>query len=112
VYRQARKRLPRISLNTVYLNLEALTRAGETAEVWIGDEAARFERHSVPHDHAVCVECKKIVDIHDSALRRLKMPRRLAKRFDALGHRVDFFGLCKTCRLQRRREEPRLYRRP
>ncbi len=110
VYRQVRKRFPKISLNTVYLNLEALTRAGETSEVWIAHDAARFESNSVPHDHAVCVRCKKIVDIHDSVLRRLKIPRRLAMRFDVIRHRVDFFGLCKTCRLRRRREQPRSYR--
>jgi len=107
VYRQVRKRFPRISLNTVYLNLEALTRAGETSEVWIGHDAARFEPDSVPHDHAVCVRCKKIVDIHDPALRRLKIPRGLAMRFDVIHHRVDFFGLCKMCRARRRREQPR-----
>lgn len=110
VYRQARKRFPRISLNTVYLNLEALTRAGETSEIWIGHGAARFEANNAPHDHAVCLECKKIVDIHAPALRRLQMPRRLAKRFEVTSHRVDFFGLCKPCRLRRYRNEPRSYR--
>ncbi len=110
VYRQVRKRFPKISLNTVYLNLEALTRAGETSEVWIGHDASRFEPNSLPHDHAVCVRCKKIVDVHDSALRRLKILRRLATRFDVIRHRVDFFGLCKTCQVQRRREQPRSYR--
>lgn len=110
LYRQVRKRFPNISLNTVYLNLEALTRAGETSQVWIGDDAARFEPNSVPHDHAVCVGCKKIVDVHEPALRRVKIPRKLATRFDVIRHRVDFFGLCKTCRVRRRREQPRSYR--
>ena len=89
LYRQVRKRFPNISLNTVYLNLEALTRAGETSEVWIGHDAARFEPNSVPHD---------------------QMPRRLAMRFDVIRHRVDFFGVCKTCQVRRRREQPRSYR--
>ena len=110
VYRQVRKRFPKISLNTVYLDLEALTRAGETSEVWIGPDAARFEPNSMPHDHAVCVRCKKIVDVHDSSLRRLTMPRGLAIRFDVSSHRADFFGLCKTCQARRRRNKPRSYR--
>ncbi|MBI4638286.1 MAG: transcriptional repressor [Candidatus Rokubacteria bacterium] len=110
VHRQVRKRFPKISLNTVYLNLEALTRVGETSEVWIGHDAARFEANSVPHDHAVCVRCKKIADVHDPALRRLKMPRGFAMKFDVISHRVDFFGLCKTCRVGRRRNKPRSYR--
>jgi Fe2+ or Zn2+ uptake regulation protein len=110
VYRQARKRFPSISLNTVYLNLEVLARAGETSEVRIGHAAARFEPNSLPHDHVVCVRCQKIVDVHDPALRRLKIPRRLAMRFDVIRHRVDFFGLCETCQVRRRREQPRPYR--
>lgn len=107
VCRRVRKRFPKISLNTVYLNLDALKRAGETSEVWIGHDAARFEPSSVPHDHAVCVRCKRILDIYDPTLRRLKIPRRLAMRFEVIRHRIDFFGLCETCRVRRRRKDYR-----
>ena len=104
LYRALRKRFPSISRNTVYLNLEALGRLGETSEFWIDREAARFEPNSAPHDHAVCVLCKTIIDISDPALRRLTVPRWVAARFKVIRHRVDFFGICKACRVRPRRK--------
>ena len=103
LYREVRKRFPNISRNTIYLNLEVLRRVGETSEVQIGHDAARFESHGAPHDQVICVRCKKIVDISDPALRRLKVPRGLAAGFKIMSHRVDFFALCRTCRIRQRR---------
>ena len=106
LYQKVRKRVPGISRNTIYLNLEALQRVGETSEVWIAHDASRFEPNPLPHDHAVCVTCKKVVDIYDPALRRLKIPRRLRPRFTVISHRVDFFGQCRACRIRPRHKEP------
>ena len=98
LYRSVRRRVPSISRNTVYLTLEALKRAGETSEFWIDRAAARFEPDFAPHDHAVCIRCKKIEDLSDPKLRRVAPPRGLEPRFKVLSHRVDFFGVCKACR--------------
>lgn len=108
IYRAVRKRFPRMSRNTVYLNLETLKRAGETTEVWVGHDAARFEPNSTRHDHVVCIGCKKIVDIIAPAFQRLKVPRALGAGFEVLNHRVDFYGFCKACK---RRKGPRSMRR-
>ena len=98
LYRSVRRRVPSISRNTIYLTLAALNRAGETSEFWIDREAARFEPDSTPHDHAVCIRCKKIEDLSDPKLRRVAPPPGLEARFKVLSYRVDFFGLCKACR--------------
>ena len=110
VYRDVRKRFPRMSRNTVYLNLEALKRAGETSEVWFRHDAARFEPNSTPHDHAVCMSCQKIMDISDPRLRKLRAPRGLAARFTVIRHRVEFLGLCAACGARRRRKRSRSHR--
>lgn len=110
VYRDVRKRFPRISRNTVYLNLEALKRAGETSEVWFRHDAARFEPNSTPHDHAVCISCQKIIDISDRRLRKLRVPRGLAARFKVIRHRVEFLGLCVACGAHRRGKRSRSHR--
>lgn len=106
LYQEIRKRFPNISRNTIYVNLEVLGSVGETSEVRIGHEAARFESHNTPHDHVICVRCKKIVDISDPMLRRLKIPRRLAAGFKVMSHRVDFFAVCRRCRVRRRNAAP------
>jgi len=102
LYQEVRRRFPMVSRNTIYLTLEALKRVGETAEVQVGREAARFELNPMAHDHAVCLRCKTITDISDRALRRLKPPPGLRARFHVISHRVDFFGLCEACTALRR----------
>ena len=61
LYQEVQKQFPNISRNTIYLNLDVLRRVGETSEVRIGHDAARFESHRAPHDHvifAVCQTCR------------------------------------------------------
>jgi Fur family transcriptional regulator, peroxide stress response regulator len=107
IYQAARRRVPRISRNTVYLNLDALRRIGATTEVQIGHKLpARFESNIVRHDHAVCVGCSTIVDIYDPRFQKLTPPRTVRARFHVLSYRVDFFGLCKRCQALRRRALP------
>jgi Fur family transcriptional regulator, peroxide stress response regulator len=98
IYQAARRRAPRISRNTVYLNLDALRRIGATSEIQLGHKLpARFEPSIVRHDHAVCLKCSKIIDIYDPRLQKLKPPPNIGERFRVLGYRVDFFGFCKRC---------------
>lgn len=98
IYREVRKRFPMISLNTVYQTMEALVDLRVVLPVGHSLEAARYETDPAPHHHAVCVACKRITDVFDAALGRVKLPRAVKDRFQVLGHRVEFFGYCAECR--------------
>src|SRR5206468_12829496 len=56
VYREVRRRLPRVSLATVYRNLRMLAAEGLLSER--ADTAGmRFDGHTADHDHFTCVAC-------------------------------------------------------
>ena len=99
IYQQVRKRFPMISLNTVYQIMEALVEMKVVSPVGHGQEAARYETDPTSHHHAVCIACKRIIDVFDASLGRIKAPRAIAKgQFHVVGHRVEFFGYCADCR--------------
>ena len=97
VYRRVRRRLPRVSLATVYRNLRMLAAEGFLAER--ADEAGlRFDGNTGPHDHFTCLACRRIFDVPARVEQGTR--RRLAARtgFEVLDHRTEFFGRCAACR--------------
>jgi len=63
VFSGAKELLPTISFATVYNSLRYLKEAGRIAEIQFGNGASRFDRITHRHDHAICIECGKLVDI-------------------------------------------------
>ena len=97
IYREVRKRFPMISLNTIYQTMEALVDMKLVSPVGHGLEAARYETDPKPHHHAVCIACKRITDVFDPTLGRVRPPQAVKDRFRVLSHRVEFFGYCVEC---------------
>jgi Fur family ferric uptake transcriptional regulator len=96
VYRRVRRRLPRVSLATVYRNLRVLAAEGFLAER--ADAAGmRFDGNTGAHDHFTCLACGRIYDVPARAARAA---RRLAARpgFEVLDHRTEYYGRCGACR--------------
>ena len=93
VYRRVRRRLPRVSLATVYRNLRVLAAEGFLAER--ADAAGmRFDGNTGPHDHFTCLACGRIYDVPARTARRL--PARTG--FEVLDHRTEYYGRCGACR--------------
>jgi Fe2+ or Zn2+ uptake regulation protein len=88
---------PRLSLGTVYRNLDVLVDQGEIEVVPAPSGVLRYDGNRSPHHHFSCESCGGILDIE------LPMPRRLAARLQrerALRvHkvRIEFIGLCSAC---------------
>jgi Fe2+ or Zn2+ uptake regulation protein len=100
VYRQARRRLPRISLGTVYRNLKQLTQAGLIREIHAGRVGARFDGNLGRHYHIRCVRCDRVGDLPLSVTRHLEEEAGRATSFRILGHEVEVQGLCPLCQQQ------------
>jgi Fe2+ or Zn2+ uptake regulation protein len=97
VYRRVRRRLPRVSLATVYRNLRMLAAEGFLAER--ADEAGmRFDGNTGRHDHFTCLTCGRIYDVPARVERtaRRRVPTRAG--FEVLDHRTEYFGRCAACR--------------
>jgi len=101
LHRAVQRRLPTLSLATVYKNLEALKSIGAVADVNPLHEQGRYEAAlpgtgaGKPHHHLVCVSCQKVRDLQDSGLDRLHV--RDAQGFDVRAVRVQAEGLCPEC---------------
>lgn len=63
VFTAAKDLLPTISFATVYNSLRYLKEAGLIAEITFGNGASRYDRMTERHDHAICTDCGKLVDI-------------------------------------------------
>ena len=102
VYGRVRRRLPRVSLATVYRNLRRLAAEGFLAER-ADPSGARFDGNTMPHDHFTCVACGRIYDVPARADRTVRA--RVASRtgFEVLNHRTEFYGRCGACRRRGRR---------
>src|SRR5262245_53016785 len=61
VHRMVRRRLPRVSLGTVYRNLRLLVAEGLVKEV--PGPHARFDGNTSEHHHFTCLHCGRIADV-------------------------------------------------
>src|SRR5262245_10321608 len=61
VHGLVRRRLPRVSLGTVYRNLRRLVETGLVKE--LPGPHARFDGNATDHHHFTCTECGRIVDV-------------------------------------------------
>lgn len=98
VFAKAKERLPGISFATVYNSLRYLKEAGHIAEISFGNGASRFDSMTSRHDHAICTNCGKLVDM------QLELPAELVamaaefSRFKPESLELTLRGLCPECR--------------
>ncbi len=102
VYRHVRRKLPRVSLATVYRNLRMLAAEGFLAER--ADAAGmRFDGKTAPHDHFTCLACGRIFDVPARAERAVRARVAARTGFEIVNHRPEFYGRCGACRRRRGR---------
>lgn len=92
--------LPKISLATVYRNLELLTRQGEIRTIELAGMPRRYDGDVHPHFHMQCIDCGVVVDIDARVLPDIGSILRRTGRYEILEMRLEFDGLCGDCRRQ------------
>jgi Fur family ferric uptake transcriptional regulator len=97
VYRQARRRLPRISLGTVYRNLKKLSEEGLIREIQIAGQTTRFDANTGRHYHIRCLRCGRVNDLPISVDRRLEEEAGRAMNYRVVSHQVEVLGVCPLC---------------
>ena len=97
VFVAAKVRLPSISFATVYNSLRYLKEAGHIAEIHFGNGASRFDRMTHRHDHAICTNCGKLVDIELDLPAELVTQAASYSRFKPESIEFTLRGLCPDC---------------
>lgn len=97
IHEQLRPEFPRLSLATVYRNLEILSELGHIDPVSIPGGAARYDGNLDPHQHFICDACGRIQDVELRVPSGLTARLKRKYRLSADRVRIDFFGLCAEC---------------
>ena len=100
LYEIVRRRLPRISLGTVYRNLELLTQRGLIQKLEISGSEARFDGNPDRHDHVQCVRCGRVGDLHHVPDDMVRGGIKELDGYEILGYHLRFSGICPACRKQ------------
>jgi Fur family ferric uptake transcriptional regulator len=104
LYEVVRKRMPHISLGTVYRNLEILSRTGIIRKIELGGKQKRFDGDPEIHQHIRCTKCGRIDDLHaDTAITSCDMDLIAQTGYEVIERRIEFIGLCPECRERRNR---------
>lgn len=98
VFIAVKQELPKISLATVYKNLEALVACGAASKLTYGDSAARYEIRKDHHYHSRCLKCGRIFDIKPAASEQLLKLIKAPSGFKVEDYRIELLGHCKNCR--------------
>lgn len=105
VYAMVRHRLPKISLGTVYRNLELLTEGGEIQRLESAGTQRRYDGNPVNHTHIRCTCCGRVEDLHDVELPSIDEIGADIRDYQITGCRLEFTGICPICRTDGRNIE-------
>lgn len=98
VYRRVRRRIPALSLDTVYRTLRLLEDHGVISRVGSMKDRARFDANTDRHHHFVCTRCGLVRDFYSPAFDRFAPPAEVRKMGSVEAVYVELRGLCRTCR--------------
>ena len=97
LYRRLLRKLPTISLDTVYRTLTTLEQHGLVTRIQTQESQARFEGRIDNHHHVICKKCGKITDFHWALLDAAALPDEIVKWGRIEQKNITLHGLCKEC---------------
>ncbi len=97
VYAKVKRKVPAISLATVYKNIHLFVESGVFREVSMHHGSVRVEMNGEAHHHMVCSKCKRITDIGEKELGLVAKRDRLPGGFLVERYAVDVIGVCAKC---------------
>ena len=100
LYLMVRRRLPRISLGTVYRNLDLLSASNEILKLDNAGTMRRFDGNPEPHRHIRCTVCGRVADVRQAEQYEPDISGLHVDGFAVSAVRVEYDGLCAECASQ------------
>jgi len=97
LYLVVKMRLPRISIATVYRNLERMSEAGIIKKLEYSGRQKRFDGDTSPHNHIHCIRCGKVADVQTRPGHNIHSLISDASGFKIIDDQVEFTGICPEC---------------
>lgn len=93
-----KRRLPTVSVDTVYRTLWLLTDLGLISTLAQRRDPVRFDANLAPHHHYVCVACGAIIDVASVELEKLGIPAKVEHLGSVETAHLEIRGVCSGCR--------------
>ena len=101
VYDLVRRTAPRVSLGTVYRNLELLSASGLIQKVEGLGTQKRFDCRLERHHHIRCTQCGRVDDVSVELGNVVENTLQNSTEFSITGYQVDLAGICPCCKQQK-----------
>jgi Fur family peroxide stress response transcriptional regulator len=99
VYLHVKNEYPRISLGTVYRNLNLLVSQGKLRRLSCGDGLERFDGNTTLHNHFVCSHCGCVMDLDMESFEHINTLAAVNFQGKIEGNVTYFYGICPNCLL-------------
>jgi Fur family transcriptional regulator, peroxide stress response regulator len=97
VFKRVRKRMPTVSLDTVYRTLSMLEEIGLVSRVEIFCERARFDANTDPHHHFMCARCGLVRDFQSETEKPVDVPAFVEEWGEIDAVHIQVRGVCAEC---------------
>jgi len=97
LYQRIRKKIPTISLDTVYRTLTTLEKHGLVKRVDTVESQAHFEAAGMSHHHVICNQCGKILDFQWDTLDSSPLSEILKQWGQVDSTSLTVYGTCSNC---------------
>lgn len=98
VHLEVKKHLPNIGYATVYRNLASLAKEGKIKEVQFIDKKKRYEGNLHQHQHFICTDCDRIVDLELTELLNVKEAAEKVQCHEVVDFNLELIGRCAACK--------------
>ena len=98
LYSKIKEKDPKISLATLYRNLNQLAENGIIKKIDGLENSSHFDHNTHEHYHFICKKCKRVFDIDAVVAPELIRKTEELTDFIIENHDIVFSGICKDCR--------------
>lgn len=97
IYKGVRRRIPTVSLDTVYRTLWLLFDLGLITSLGPPRDRVRFDANTDAHHHFICTKCGMIRDFYCDKFDQLKLPDTVESFGRVDKTQIEIKGLCLQC---------------
>lgn len=97
IYQRIRKKIPTISLDTIYRTLATFAHHGLINKIETAESQARFEVKLMRHHHVICRRCNRITDFQWESLDDVSLPAEIDRWGRVENRNVIAYGICTAC---------------
>lgn len=97
IYHALKKKNPKISLATVYRNLNKLAELGKVKKIEGLETSDHFDHNTHEHNHFICIKCGRIYDVPSHIAPKIIENTEKEMGFKVIQYEIALKGICKDC---------------